>query len=95
MLTVRGIDDNIPEIEEIFDIKLIQAIPGDGLVGSTNYSGASIDPSGQVNNVTLADNDYPYGLLQFTGSLETPQPIRADPWIQPIKQQPTVLSKYV
>ena len=58
-------EENLPELDELFEITLISAASDDGLVGSTNVSGASIDPLRQTSQVTIEANDYPFGLLQF------------------------------
>ena len=44
---------------------LIAVTPSDPTPGVTNTSAASIDPRGRNNNITIYDNDYPYGLMQF------------------------------
>lgn len=63
---LRVTDDNIPELQESFDVQLVSATSDDGLVGSTNTSGASIDSSHQSSQIVILENDYPYGLLQFS-----------------------------
>lgn len=55
----------LPELDELFEISLVSVVSDDGLVGSTNTSGASIDPTKQSSEVTIEANDFPYGLLQF------------------------------
>jgi len=53
----------------LFTVRLVSVVAGDGLVGSTPTSGASIDPLTSTVDVSLMDRNYPYGLLQFsTGS---------------------------
>uniref|UniRef100_A0A3B4AIJ3 Adhesion G protein-coupled receptor V1 n=1 Tax=Periophthalmus magnuspinnatus TaxID=409849 RepID=A0A3B4AIJ3_9GOBI len=65
VLNLLVFDDNLPELTEYFKITLVSAESGDWKPGSTPTSGASIDPYNSVNTVTVAANDYPYGLLQF------------------------------
>lgn len=75
-------DDDLPELSEQFDVILLNRLPlsDDGLVGSTNTSGASIDTDRAVNTVVVAQSDNPYGLFQF--SLDDP-PGSSDPIIGP------------
>lgn len=40
---------------------LVSAIPGDGRLGSTPTSGASIDPEKETTDVTIQASDHPYG----------------------------------
>lgn len=40
---------------------LVSAIPGDGKLGSTPTSGASIDPEKEVTDITVKASDHPYG----------------------------------
>ena len=55
----------MPELEELFDVIISRVQSSDGQIGTTNTSGAMINPAASVNNITIAENDYPYGLLQF------------------------------
>ena len=76
-------NDDLPELSEQFDVILLNDLPlsDDGLVGSTNTSGASIETNGgMVNTVTVAQSDSPHGLFQF--SLEDP-PGLSDPVVKP------------
>lgn len=59
-------DETVPELDELFNIQLTSAASDDGLVGSTNTSGASIDNTKASSQVVIQENDYPYGLLQFS-----------------------------
>ncbi|XP_045890437.1 adhesion G-protein coupled receptor V1 [Micropterus dolomieu] len=68
VLNLLVLDDNLPELAESFQIKLVSAESGDGKIGSTPTSGASIDPNNSVNTVTVKASDHPYGLLQFQPS---------------------------
>lgn len=54
-------DDDLPELAESFEVKLVSAKSGDGKAGSTPTSGASIDPNNAVNTVTVTASDHPYG----------------------------------
>lgn len=40
---------------------LVSAIPGDGKLGSTPTSGASIDPEKETTDITIKASDHPYG----------------------------------
>ncbi|XP_016041836.2 adhesion G-protein coupled receptor V1 [Erinaceus europaeus] len=73
VLNVYILDDDIPELSEYFRVTLVSAIPGDGKVGSTPTSGASIDPEKETADITVKASDHPYGLLQFSTGLP-PQP---------------------
>ncbi|XP_071965307.1 adhesion G-protein coupled receptor V1-like isoform X2 [Antedon mediterranea] len=79
-ITLVAVEDLVPELTEYFTIMLLTSHPmsDDGIIGSTDTSGASIDPDNVENNLTLASNDFPYGLLQF--AVGSP-PEAADPLI--------------
>ena len=62
----------------------------DGLVGSTNTSGASIDPMMQRSEVIVAANDFPYGLLQFGKEVGVPPSPGDGRMILPAAEVPTV-----
>lgn len=79
-------------MEEKFEIRLVNATSDDNLSGTTNTSGASIDVANSKSTVTVKENDYPYGLLQFSESEIPPRP--DDPIILPATERPTV-SLYV
>ena len=81
-------DDNMPELEEIFEIRLVAVRSDDNETGSTDVSGASIDPDNSKSRVVMPENNYPYGLLQFSES-DTP-PLPNDPYIPPATLSPTV-----
>ncbi|KAK5871603.1 hypothetical protein PBY51_004474 [Eleginops maclovinus] len=68
VLNLLVLDDNLPELAESFQVALVSAESGDGKMGSTPTSGASIDPNSSVNTVTVTASDHPYGLLQFQPS---------------------------
>ncbi|XP_074063616.1 adhesion G-protein coupled receptor V1-like isoform X2 [Macrotis lagotis] len=66
VLNLYVIDDDIPELNEYFRVTLVSAIPGDGKVGSTPTSGASIDVEKETTDITIKASDHPHGLLQFS-----------------------------
>ncbi|XP_041376199.1 adhesion G-protein coupled receptor V1-like [Gigantopelta aegis] len=74
-------DDDIPEVAETFRVLLSSAASDDGVTGTTNTSGASIDPRAQESRLVIEDTDYPHGLLQFTNAVTPPKP--SDPMIRP------------
>ncbi|KAK7486800.1 hypothetical protein BaRGS_00021947, partial [Batillaria attramentaria] len=84
-------EETVPELDEHFDITLVSVESDDGLVGSTNVSGASINPSAHRLQVTIAANDYPYGLLQFSSVIGVPPSVDAGGLIEPATQVPTVV----
>ncbi|KAM4875921.1 adhesion G-protein coupled receptor V1 [Thomomys bottae] len=73
VLNLHVLDDDIPELNEYFQVTLVSAVPGDGKLGSTPTSGASIDPEKETTDITIKASDHPYGLLQFSIGLP-PQP---------------------
>ena len=68
VLAVQPSDETVPELDEEFTVLLVEAVSNDGYSSSTPTSGASIDPSLERSNLTVTENDYPYGLLQFSTS---------------------------
>ena len=85
---VQVTDETLPELDELFEITLVSAVSDDGLVGSTNTSGASINPMMQSSEVTIVANDYPFGLLQF--GREVGVPPQDEGMILPLEEVPTV-----
>ncbi|XP_036887970.1 adhesion G-protein coupled receptor V1 [Sturnira hondurensis] len=73
VLNIYVLDDDIPELNEYFRVTLVSAVPGDGKLGSTPTSGASIDPEKETTDITIKASDHPYGLLQFSTG-QPPQP---------------------
>ena len=69
VLVIQPLDEVVPELNEMFAIYLTNAISNDGFISSTPTSGASIDASLDRSNLTVIENDYPYGLLQFSTTL--------------------------
>ncbi|XP_026067280.1 adhesion G-protein coupled receptor V1 [Carassius auratus] len=68
VLNLLVLNDDLPEVDELFRVRLVSAESGDGKPGSTPTSGASIDPNNAINNITVKASDHPYGLLQFQTS---------------------------
>ncbi|XP_061478182.1 adhesion G-protein coupled receptor V1 isoform X3 [Rhineura floridana] len=66
VLNLLVLDDDIPELNEYFQVTLVSAVAGDGKIGSTPTSGASIDPEKETTYITIKASDHPYGLLQFS-----------------------------
>ena len=79
----------LPEVIEHFEIILLPKLPlsDDGLIGTTNTSGASIDPNADSNNITIYASDFPRGLIQFSTD---PPPSQGDPLIPPASEMLTV-----
>jgi hypothetical protein len=89
-LEVQVTNDNMPELDELFEIKLASAVADDGIPGSTNSSGASIDPAAQSSQVTLEANDFPFGLLQFSSKVGVPPTPGSQGMIVPATVAPVV-----
>ena len=70
-------DDSIPELEENFSIVLVSAFALDNETSSTDTSGASILVNDSQVAISVKENDFPYGLMQFSTSL----PTSSDPFI--------------
>uniref|UniRef100_A0A287D5V5 Adhesion G-protein coupled receptor V1 n=1 Tax=Ictidomys tridecemlineatus TaxID=43179 RepID=A0A287D5V5_ICTTR len=87
VLNIYVLDDDIPELTEYFRVTLVSAIPGDGKLGSTPTSGASIDPEKETTDITVKASDHPFGLLQFSTGLP-PQP--EDPMSLPASSVPNI-----
>ncbi|XP_077203699.1 adhesion G-protein coupled receptor V1 isoform X3 [Paroedura picta] len=66
VLNLIVLDDDIPELNEYFQVTLVSAVPRDGKIGSTPTSGASVDPEKETTYITIKASDHPYGLLQFS-----------------------------
>lgn len=63
VLNLLVLNDDLPEVDEHFRVRLVSAESGDGKPGSTPTSGASIDPRNSINNITVKASDHPYGTL--------------------------------
>ncbi|XP_010086194.1 PREDICTED: G-protein coupled receptor 98-like, partial [Pterocles gutturalis] len=90
VLNLHVIDDEIPELNEYFRVTLVSAVSGDGKLGSTPTSGASIDPEKETTDISIKASDHPYGLLQF---MVGPPPQPGDEMILPASAVPYVTVK--
>ena len=68
VLPLSAVDELDPELDEDFVVMLTMATANDTQTSSTPTSGASIDSSLAASNVTVLENDYPFGLIQFVTS---------------------------
>ncbi|XP_053910929.1 adhesion G-protein coupled receptor V1 [Cuculus canorus] len=87
VLNLHVIDDDIPELNEYFRVTLVSAVSGDGKLGSTPTSGASIDPEKETTDISVKASDHPYGLLQFSVG---PPPQPGDGMILPASAVPHI-----
>ena len=69
VLVVEPTNEDEPELDEMFVVYLTDAVSNDGYTSSTATSGASINSSFDRSNLTVIENDYPYGLLQFSTTI--------------------------
>ncbi|OWK61600.1 G-protein coupled receptor 98, partial [Lonchura striata] len=90
VLNLHVIDDDIPELNEYFRVTLVSAVSGDGKLGSTPTSGASIDPEKETTDISIKASDHPYGLLQFSVG---PPPQPSDEMILPASAVPHITIK--
>uniref|UniRef100_A0A8C7EBG5 Adhesion G-protein coupled receptor V1 n=1 Tax=Nothoprocta perdicaria TaxID=30464 RepID=A0A8C7EBG5_NOTPE len=90
VLNLHVIDDDIPELNEYFQVTLVSAVSGDGKLGSTPTSGASIDPEKETTDISIKASDHPYGLLQFSVGLP---PLPGDKMILPASSVPRITIK--
>ncbi|NXB81784.1 GPR98 protein, partial [Donacobius atricapilla] len=90
VLNLHVIDDDIPELNEYFRVTLVSAVSGDGKLGSTPTSGASIDPEKETTDISIKASDHPYGLLQFSVG---PPPQPSDGMILPASAVPHITVK--
>ncbi|XP_032297180.1 adhesion G-protein coupled receptor V1 isoform X2 [Coturnix japonica] len=90
VLNLHVIDDDIPELNEYFRVTLVSAVSGDGKLGSTPTSGASIDPEKETTDISIRASDHPYGLLQFSVGMP-PEP--GDKMILPASSVPHITIK--
>ena len=73
---VASTDEMIPELNEDFVVVLTSAVANDNQSSSTPTSGASIDSGRSQAVLVVTENDFPYGVLQFSASAPVPeQPI--------------------
>ncbi|KAK2144319.1 hypothetical protein LSH36_768g01003 [Paralvinella palmiformis] len=89
MLNVQPLDDDIPELDEVFDVQLVEALSADGLLGSTNTSGASVDPERWRTTITIPATDNPHGLLQFDVSGDSTRFWNVT-WVEPLTESPEI-----
>jgi G-protein coupled receptor 98 len=82
-------DDSVPELSEEFSITLttVQVSGTDKL--TTNDSGAVINSTASSVDITIEENDDPYGLLQFWTQVPVPAP--GDPTTPPLASEPSIL----
>ncbi|NXI47503.1 GPR98 protein, partial [Galbula dea] len=90
VLNLHVVDDDIPELNEYFRVTLVSAVSGDGKLGSTPTSGASIDPEKETTDISIKASDHPYGLLQFSVG---PPPQPGDGMILPASAVPHITIK--
>ncbi|XP_054253432.1 adhesion G-protein coupled receptor V1 [Indicator indicator] len=90
VLNLHVIDDDVPELNEYFRVTLVSAVSGDGKLGSTPTSGASIDPEKETTDISIKASDHPYGLLQFSVG---PPPQPGDGMILPASVVPHITIK--
>lgn len=72
VLPLSAVDELVPELDEDFVVMLTSATADDNQTSSTPTSGASIDSSRAASNITVLENDYPFGLIQFVTSPPSP-----------------------
>ena len=65
-----------PETTTNYTVRLIAVTSSDGYISTTPTSGASINSSLSASRVTVPENDYPYGVIQFA----TSAPALGDPF---------------
>jgi G-protein coupled receptor 98 len=68
MFAVTTLDEMVPELNEDFIVVLTSAIANDNETSSTPTSGASINNELSQVTLTVTENDFPYGVLQFSSS---------------------------
>ncbi len=66
------LDEMVPELTEQFVLVLTTVFVNDDLISSSPFSSASIDQSRDTFTFSIAANDYPYGVLQFSSSATPP-----------------------
>lgn len=66
-MTFQVLDDSVPELAEDFELVITSLVPSDGLIGSTNVSGASVAPGRGSQTILITESDNPYGYFQFAG----------------------------
>ena len=61
-------DEMVPELAETYTVTLVSATSEDIYPSTTPTSGASLNSSLTQRNITVSENDYPYGIVQFADS---------------------------
>lgn len=69
---VTALDEDVPELDENFVVVLTSAAANDNQSSSTPLSGASIDDGRSQSSLTVTENDFPYGVIQFATSAPAP-----------------------
>lgn len=69
-------DEMVPETTTNYSIRLVSVTSTDGYISTTPTSGASINNTLSASRVTVPENDYPYGVIQFA----TSAPALGDPF---------------
>lgn len=72
---VTALDEDTPELSESFIVVLTSAVSNDNQTSSTSLSGASIDSGRSQAPLTVTENDFPYGVMQFS----TAAPVAGQP----------------
>ena len=72
VLYLTTVNELVPELTEDFTVMLVSAVANDNQTSSTPTSGASINTSLGSSNITVPENDYPFGLIQFVTSPPSP-----------------------
>lgn len=65
---ITALDEMVPELNEDFVVVLTSAVANDNQSSSTPTSGASIDSGRSQATLSVTENDYPYGVIQFSAS---------------------------
>lgn len=63
---VTALDEMVPELNEDFVVVLTSAVANDNQSSSTPMSGASIDSERSQAALEVTENDFPYGVIQFS-----------------------------
>ena len=67
-LVLLVVNENIPELASNYTVRLLAATSDDGYISTTPTSGASVNNSLSTVRITVPENDFPYGVLQFATS---------------------------
>ena len=89
-LLLVTVNENVPELDESFVVVLLSAVANDDdLPDPTPTSGASVNSSLAQSQVTVSENDYPYGLLQFVEVPPSPEDL-AGPFLPAAVSTPNI-----